>query len=109
MTASTFAASPPYRPACSGKSGSRRRRSLRLSPKSDLRPCNSLGPVAIRLELAVSAQRSWVAFRDAECTSSSSRVAGGSVYPMVYSTCLDGLTQSRTKELKAYLNARKAT
>lgn len=55
------------------------------------------------IKLLVSAQRSWVAFRDAECTFSSSRVAGGSVYPMVYSTCLDRLTQSRTKELKAYL------
>jgi uncharacterized protein YecT (DUF1311 family) len=55
-------------------------------------------------KLLVAAQRSWVAFRDAECTFSNSRSADGSVYPMIYAMCLDGLTQLRTKELKDYLN-----
>jgi len=55
-------------------------------------------------KLLVTAQRSWVAFRDAECTFSNSRSADGSVYPMIYAMCIDGLTQLRTEQLKAYLN-----
>lgn len=55
-------------------------------------------------KLLVTAQRNWVAFRDAECTFSDSRSAEGSVYPMIYAMCIDGLTQLRTKQLKVYLN-----
>lgn len=55
-------------------------------------------------KLLVAAQRAWVAFRDAECTFSSSATAGGSAYPMVHSMCLDGLTKARNEGLKAYLD-----
>ncbi|MGH6862282.1 MAG: lysozyme inhibitor LprI family protein, partial [Phyllobacterium sp.] len=54
-------------------------------------------------KLLVSAQKAWVAFRDAECNFSSSGVTGGSVYPFVSSSCLDGMTQSRITDLKGYL------
>ncbi|MCX5581020.1 lysozyme inhibitor LprI family protein [Kaistia terrae] len=54
-------------------------------------------------KLLVTTQRAWIAFRDAECTFRSSGTSGGSAYPMVYSTCLDGLTRSRLDELKAFL------
>ncbi|MDQ0320614.1 uncharacterized protein YecT (DUF1311 family) [Pararhizobium capsulatum DSM 1112] len=56
------------------------------------------------LKLLVAAQRSWIAFRDAECTFSDSSAAEGSVYPMIYAQCLDGMTQTRTESLKGYLN-----
>lgn len=49
------------------------------------------------------AQKAWLFFRDAECAFSSGGVTGGSAYPMVLSMCLDKLTQTRTKELRAYL------
>jgi len=52
------------------------------------------------LKQLVTAQRAWIAFRDAECTFRSSGVSGGSAYPMVYATCLDGLTRSRLDALK---------
>lgn len=55
-------------------------------------------------KLLVSAQRSWVAFRDAECAFSASTVTGGTAYPMIYAMCLDGLTQARVKDLGGYLN-----
>lgn len=58
---------------------------------------------AATTKLLVTAQRAWVAFRDAECAFSSSGVSGGSVYPMIHSMCLDGLTQARAKDLQAYL------
>jgi len=53
--------------------------------------------------LLVTTQRAWIAFRDAECSFRSSGVSGGSAYPMVYSTCLDGMTRTRLDELKAML------
>lgn len=50
-----------------------------------------------------SAQKAWLFFRDAECAFSSGGTTGGSAYPMVLSQCLEKLTQTRTKELRAYL------
>ncbi|TCW84931.1 hypothetical protein C5O80_06715 [Burkholderia sp. SRS-46] len=52
----------------------------------------------------VSAQRAWVAYRDAECGFSSTGAEGGSVYPMVVSMCLDDLTKARTESLQGYLS-----
>ncbi|RQS76843.1 DUF1311 domain-containing protein [Burkholderia sp. Bp8963] len=59
------------------------------------------GPLAEKL---VAAQRAWIAYRDAECGFSSAGAAGGSVYPMVVSTCLDDLTKVRTETLQGYLS-----
>ena len=58
-------------------------------------------PLADKL---VNAQRAWIAYRDAECNFSSANAEGGSVYPMVVSTCLDDLTKARTDTLKGYLS-----
>ncbi|KVN41332.1 hypothetical protein WJ63_23015 [Burkholderia pyrrocinia] len=52
----------------------------------------------------VSAQRAWLAYRDAECGFSSAGVEGGSVYPMVVSMCLDDLTKARLESLQGYLS-----
>lgn len=54
-------------------------------------------------KLLVSAQRAWVGFRDAECMFSASGVAGGSVYPLIYSNCLTSVTNVRVEALKEYL------
>jgi len=54
-------------------------------------------------KLLVTAQKAWIAFRDAECTFSSAANAGGSIYPMVYAGCLQHLTEARTKRLRACL------
>jgi uncharacterized protein YecT (DUF1311 family) len=51
----------------------------------------------------VSAQRAWIAFRDAECTFVASPSRGGSVYPMVLSYCHERLTRARVNDLKSYL------
>jgi uncharacterized protein YecT (DUF1311 family) len=55
-------------------------------------------------KLLVTAQRAWIAFRDGECSFSSSMVAQGTVYPFVQNSCLDGLTQNRIKDLNGYLS-----
>ena len=52
------------------------------------------------------AQRAWVAFRDAECEVSASGVQGGSIQPMIASTCQTGLTKARAEALRRYLDCR---
>ena len=54
----------------------------------------------------VSAQRAWIAFRDAECTFVTSPFTGGSVYPMVVSFCHERLTRARVNDLKSYLRCK---
>ncbi|MGC5702170.1 DUF1311 domain-containing protein [Pseudomonas sp. NFXW11] len=54
-------------------------------------------------KLLVSAQRAWVAFRDAECGFSTSGVEGGSLYPLAYSQCITAVTKTRVESFKHYL------
>ncbi|TIS54649.1 lysozyme inhibitor LprI family protein [Mesorhizobium sp.] len=54
-------------------------------------------------KLLVQAQRDWDRFRNAECSFQTAGAAGGSVVPMLVSTCMDGLTQSRIKDFQGYL------
>jgi len=49
--------------------------------------------------LLKTAQRAWVAFRDAECAYSTQASEGGSIHPMEVSQCLTKLTETRTKQL----------
>jgi len=58
---------------------------------------------AATTKLLVTAQKAWIAYRDAECAFSSSASAGGTIYPMVVSICLEAVTTERTKALGAYL------
>lgn len=51
----------------------------------------------------IEAQRKWLAFRDSECSFTTSRSAGSSMHPMYMNECLAGLTQSRVMELKNHL------
>ena len=54
-------------------------------------------------KLLQSAQRAWIAFRDAECAFSTGDTSDGSIHPMMVAQCLAGLTETRTKQLGAYL------
>lgn len=54
-------------------------------------------------KLLQESQRAWIAFRDAECKFSASRVDGGSVYPMILAMCLTGVTNARVEQLGTYL------
>ncbi|SDI95149.1 Uncharacterized conserved protein YecT, DUF1311 family [Pseudomonas flavescens] len=58
---------------------------------------------AVRKAL-VAAQRSWIAFRDAECAFSSSALGEGSARVMVNLGCLETLTRKRTADFQAYLD-----
>ncbi|MBQ0709495.1 MULTISPECIES: lysozyme inhibitor LprI family protein [unclassified Ochrobactrum] len=49
----------------------------------------------------VQSQRTWIAFRDAECGMQT--YGGGSISGMAYSICLSDLTTERVNDLKKYL------
>ncbi|MFC5525145.1 lysozyme inhibitor LprI family protein [Rhodanobacter ginsengisoli] len=53
-------------------------------------------------QLLVTAQRRWLAFRDAECARSTSASAQGSIHSMLLSQCRADLTRKRIGELEAY-------
>ena len=46
------------------------------------------------------AQRSWLAYRDNECTFEASEYVGGTMYPLEYDSCLTELTRIQTKRLR---------
>lgn len=51
----------------------------------------------------IAAQSAWTKFRDADCAFVRDRFKGGSMAPMVYSSCLARLNQQRRQELLSYL------
>ena len=53
--------------------------------------------------LLTDAQRRWVAFRDAECSFTTVRTAGGSIHAMNSQNCLAALTRHRIDELRNHL------
>ena len=46
------------------------------------------------------AQRAWITFRDAHCTSVALPNTGGSIYALIYNNCREDLTRQRTKQLR---------
>jgi uncharacterized protein YecT (DUF1311 family) len=52
----------------------------------------------------VDAQLAWLKFRDTDCKFSADRFKGGSIAPLIYSSCQQGLTTERTRSLKNYLD-----
>lgn len=57
-----------------------------------------------RRQKLISAQQAWIKFRDANCTFERSEFAGGTMEPMVYSSCLANVTKQRTAQLEQYLS-----
>ena len=55
----------------------------------------------------VSAERAWMAYRDAECTFETADSEGGSIYPMLYSMCLVRLTIAHTHDLDRHLTCQR--
>lgn len=49
------------------------------------------------------AQLAWIKYRDLDCKFSADRFKGGSIAPLMYSSCKETLTKQRTTILKSYL------
>jgi uncharacterized protein YecT (DUF1311 family) len=48
----------------------------------------------------VTAQRAWIAYRDAECEAEGFQARGGTMEPMLVAGCIANVTDTRTKQLK---------
>ena len=46
------------------------------------------------------AQQAWLKYRDANCEFDAFENLGGTIYPVVYNSCLAAMTRARTKELR---------
>lgn len=46
------------------------------------------------------AQQAWLKYRDANCEFAAFENRGGTIYPVVYTSCLAAMTGARTKELR---------
>jgi len=57
-------------------------------------------------KLLQTAQRAWIAFRDAECAYTTADSEGGSIHPMEVSECLTTLTNDRIKQLTSGANCK---
>ncbi len=49
------------------------------------------------------AQRAWITYRDAHCTSQRFKYRGGTIEPLIYQTCRTKLTNERIKQLQRLL------
>ncbi|MGQ7944865.1 lysozyme inhibitor LprI family protein [Flavobacterium sp. WC2509] len=56
--------------------------------------------------LLIQAEKDWVKFRDSHCKFEASQYEGGSIQPLIYSTCLEELTEKRIAEIKASIKDR---
>ncbi|WP_244814451.1 lysozyme inhibitor LprI family protein [Caballeronia sp. Lep1P3] len=52
------------------------------------------------------AQRSWLAWRDAQCEFDTMATRGGSIHSMEYAMCVEKLTEAQTAHLQAQLHCK---
>lgn len=53
------------------------------------------------VDALVAAQRAWVSFRDANCEAAGFQARGGTMEPMLVSSCLADMSTKRAEELRA--------
>jgi uncharacterized protein YecT (DUF1311 family) len=56
--------------------------------------------------LLIQAEKDWIKFRDSHCKFEASQYEGGSIKPLIYSTCLEELTRKRITAIKASIKNR---
>lgn len=56
--------------------------------------------------LLIQSEKDWVKYRDSHCKFEVSQYEGGSIQPLIYSTCLEELTRKRIAEIKAGIKKR---
>ena len=57
-------------------------------------------------QLLITAEKDWLKFRNSHCKFVASQYEGGSMQPLIYSTCLEELTRTRIAEIKASIKSR---
>ena len=61
---------------------------------------------SIRRPLLRESQRAWLNFRGTHCRYEASDHEGGTMFPMVYANCLEGLTRQRESQLRSTIGTR---
>ena len=56
-----------------------------------------------RLARLKAVQKTWLKYRDGQCTLESDAYAGGSIYPTIYNSCRAALTEAQVAALKRLL------
>lgn len=56
-----------------------------------------------QLTLLKQNQSIWLKYRETSCQYASSQYEGGSIQPLIYSSCITSLTKERVKNLESYL------
>ena len=52
----------------------------------------------------LAAQRAWITFRDAQCLAENGkREDSGTIWPLLQNSCLEDLTEQRTRQLRSYI------
>lgn len=54
-------------------------------------------------QLLIKAQKDWIKFRDSHCEFEANEYEGGSIQPLIYSTCLTERTKNRIEDLKSII------
>jgi uncharacterized protein YecT (DUF1311 family) len=88
--------------ACAAQSAKASDQQLNIAYKKvqqNYRSSDSKKHSDLRLKNLTNAQVAWMKYRDTNCEWESSKFSGGSAAPMIYSNCVDRLTQQRTQEL----------
>lgn len=57
---------------------------------------------ATQKQLLIDAQRAWIKYKEAHCKAEAAVFEGGSMQPLIYSSCLTELTNERSKQLRKY-------
>ena len=60
----------------------------------------------VEVQKLIKVQKCWIKFRNSHCEFESSQYEGGSIKPLIYSTCLEELTKKRIGELKQSIKNR---
>lgn len=56
--------------------------------------------------LLIQTEKDWIKYRDSHCKFDASQYEGGSIQPLIYSTCLEELTRKRIAEIKESIKER---
>ncbi len=58
-------------------------------------------------KLLITAQKSWIKFRDSHCTFEAEEFDGGSIQPLILITCKEECTKKRIEELNSSIGRKK--
>ena len=90
---------------CAGDAYQRADKALNLQYAAVMK---AYGDDAEAKALLLDSQRAWLKYRDGQCQLEAFDSRGGSIWPLINSGCLAGMTRERTAELKALIGGEAA-